>query len=231
MKLNLISVGNDAKTSKGEKYGWLTGIMYLAPVNEAGFGNVCPNASKGCAAACLFTAGRGVFDSVKEARIRKTREFFTNKTGFMETLANDISSLVAYAAKKGKQACVRLNGTSDIPWERLGIMDKFPAVQFYDYTKSLSRALDFAKGALPKNYHLTFSRSEENEPDALKVLNSGGNVAAVFGGKTMPGNWNGFNVIDGDASDLRFLDAKNSVVGLKAKGLGRKDTTGFVVYA
>lgn len=230
MKLNLISVGDDAKTVKGEKLGYLTGILYLAPVTEAGFGNVCPNASIGCKAACLFTAGRGAMSNVRDARIRRTRLFFTDKKKFVEMLIEDISELVKYGEKVGKTACQRLNGTSDIPWERLGIFEKFPTIQFYDYTKSVTRALDFAKGAMPKNYHLTFSRSEENEVKALSVLTVGGNIAAVFSG-ALPATWRGFKVVDGDVSDLRFLDGKNVVVGLKAKGKGRKDTSGFVIQS
>jgi hypothetical protein len=230
MKLNLLSVGTDAKTVKGEKFGYLTGILYLAPANEAGFGNLCPNASAGCLASCLYTAGRGAMSNVKQARIRKTRLFFTDKAKFLETIFQDISNLIKNGAKEEKKVCVRLNGTSDVPWERLGIFDKFSDVQFYDYTKSASRAVDFALGKLPKNYHLTFSRSESNETSALNVLANGGNVAAVFGGK-LPEKWNGYKVIDGDESDLRFNDEKNVVVGLKAKGKGKKDSSGFVIYA
>lgn len=228
MKLNLLSVGTDAKTVKGEKFGYLTGILYLAPANEAGFGNLCPNASAGCLLSCLYTAGRGAMSNVKQARIRKTRLFFTDKAKFLETIFQDISNLIKNGAKEEKKVCVRLNGTSDVPWERLGIFDKFSDVQFYDYTKSASRAVDFALGKLPKNYHLTFSRSESNETSALNVLANGGNVAAVFGGK-LPEKWNGYKVIDGDESDLRFNDEKNVVVGLKAKGKGKKDSTGFVI--
>jgi hypothetical protein len=36
-------------------------------------------------------------------------------------------------------------------------------------------------------------------------------------------------VINGDADDLRFLDPVGVFVGLKAKGLAKKDTTGFVI--
>ena len=230
MKLNLLSVGTDAKTVKGEKFGYFTGILYLAPANEAGFGNLCPNASAGCLASCLYTAGRGAMSNVKDARIRKTRLFFSDKAKFLETIFQDINSLIKSGLKEEKKVCVRLNGTSDVPWERLGIFDKFSQIQFYDYTKSLSRAVDFANGKLPKNYHLTFSRSESNEASALQVLQAGGNVAAVFSGG-LPKTWKGYNVIDGDESDLRFNDAKNVVVGLKAKGKGKKDTSGFVIPA
>ena len=230
MKLNLLSVGADAKTVKGEQFGWLTGILYLAPANEAGFGNLCPNASKGCLASCLYTAGRGAMSNVKEARIRKTRAFFKDSAAFIKTLSEDIAALVKAGAKEGKKVCVRLNGTSDVVWERLDVFSKFPDVQFYDYTKSASRAKAFAAGKMPANYHLTFSRSEENDADTIAVLAAGGNVAAVFSGG-LPKTWNGFNVVDGDESDLRFLDGKNVVVGLKAKGQGKKDSSGFVIAA
>jgi hypothetical protein len=230
MKLSLLAVGTDAKTVKGEKFGYLTGILYLAPANEAGFGNLCTNASAGCLASCLYTAGRGAMNNVKEARIRKTRLFFSDKPKFLETISQDITNLVNSGKKEQKKVCVRLNGTSDVPWERLGIFDTFPEVQFYDYTKSAKRAIDFALGKMPKNYHLTFSRSEENENSALEVLRTGGNIAAVFANK-LPKEWKGYTVIDGDESDLRFNDGKNVVVGLKAKGKGKKDETGFVISA
>ena len=230
MKFNLISVGDDAKTVKGEKLGYFTGILYLAPVNEAGFGNVCPNASAGCKAVCLYTAGRGAMPNVKVARVRRTRLFFTDKKRFMTELSDDITNLIKHGQNQGKKVVARLNGTSDLPWEKFGIFDKFPQISFYDYTKSLRRALAHASGEMPKNYHITFSRSESNENDAREVLSNGGNVAAVFSGK-LPTEWNGYEVIDGDVSDLRFLDKKNVVVGLKAKGKGRKDTSGFVIQA
>ena len=230
MKLHLLSVGSDAKTSKGEKFGWLTAILYLAPARQAGRGEVCTHRSKGCTLACLYTAGRGKMSSVQKARIKRTQLFFDNFAAFQTLLFADIASFVAACEKQGMKACVRLNGTSDIAWERLGVFAAFPSVQFYDYSKSPIRALQFAKGSMPSNYHLTFSRSEENEVQALDILRAGGNVAVVFGG-VFPKLWNGFPVIDGDESDLRFLDKRNVVVGLKAKGDGKKDSTGFVVYA
>jgi hypothetical protein len=228
MKLNLLSVGADAKTSKGEQFGWRTAILYLAPAQMAGRGEVCPNRSAGCTLACLYSAGRGAFANVKSARIRKTRLFFDSFPVFKAQLIADIATFVMHCEKEGKQACIRLNGTSDISWERLGIMEQFPKVQFYDYTKSPIRALQAAKGALPANYDLTFSRSEVNEAQAIDVLRAGGNVAVVFA-SDLPAIWAGFTVIDGDVSDLRFLDRKGVVVGLKAKGQGKKDESGFVV--
>lgn len=228
MKLNLLSVGTDAKTSKGEAFGWLTAILYLAPAKQAGRGEVCPNRSAGCTLACLYTAGRGKMSNVKKARIRRTQLFFDDVATFKALLFADIGAFVASCEKQGMRACVRLNGTSDIAWERIGVFAEFPSVQFYDYSKSPIRALQFAKGAMPSNYHLTFSRSESNEAQAVDVLRNGGNVAVVFAG-ILPPTWQGYNVVNGDESDLRFLDAVNVVVGLKAKGDAKKDATGFVV--
>jgi hypothetical protein len=227
--LPLLASNSDAKTSKGFALKFLTDILYLAPANEGGFGNLCVNASAGCLASCLFTAGRGRMSNVRLGRIRKTRLFFTDKKAFFIQLNKDIVRGMKRAAKLGMTYCVRLNGTSDVPWERLGVMEQFPTVQFYDYTKSVSRALAHARGEMPANYHLTFSRSESNEVEALQVLAAGGNVAAVFESANHPETWNGYNVVSGDDSDLRFLDAKNVVVALYAKGKAKQDKSGFVI--
>lgn len=218
-----LSSGTDAKTVKGEKFGWKTFILYLAPHTTSGR-NVCPYASKGCAAACLFTAGRGKFKSVREARIRKTKEFFENRKLFLDRLRVDIEDAKREAARLRMKPCFRLNGTSDIGWDAL-IIREFPKLQFYDYSKNVDAVLENNLS----NYHLTFSRSEENQADCDRVLAAGKNVAVVFSGKTKPDTWNGYPVIDGDVSDLRFLDPPGSIVGLKAKGDARKDTSGFVV--
>lgn len=228
----ILGIDTNAKTVKGSKYGYLTGICYLAPSDESGF-NTCKHASDGCRTACLFTAGRGAMSNVKEARINKTLAFFKNKQVWMKQLCGEITKLVKKAHKDGKIPCVRLNGTSDLPWENIkldgkNIMEHFPDVQFYDYTKHVDRALNYVSGLLAKNYHLTFSRSETNQADVLKVLAAGGNVAVVFRG-VQPPVWEGFKVIDGDASDLRFTDDVNVIVGLTEKGLAKRDESGFVV--
>ena len=84
------------------------------------------------------------------------------------------------------------------------------------------------------NYHLTFSRSEAfgNQVQAAQLLKEGKNVAAVFStkkGEELPESWKGYKVVDGDKDDLRFLDIKNCIVGLRAKGKARKDNSGFVI--
>ena len=236
MTKTLLSIDTNAKTIKGQSKGFLTGILYLAPVKESGAINVCPHASQGCAASCLFTAGRGAFDNVRNARIAKTLAFVSDRAGFMATLAGDVAKLARKAEKAGMTPCVRLNGTSDLPWENIScgdsrnIMERFPSIQFYDYTKNPNRITAYLEGKMPANYHLTFSRSEDNGKVALSILKSGGNVAMVFSSANLPPQYEGAIVVNGDETDLRFLDPRGAVVGLKAKGKARKDESGFVIH-
>lgn len=234
--MNLLSVNADAKTRKGSARGYLTGILYLVPSDGSGLGNLCPHASAGCRAACLYTAGRGIMKPVQAGRMRKTKLFFEDASRFVELLAADVARLVKQAERKSMTPCVRLNGTSDVPWERIrfsvyaNIFDAFPNVQFYDYTKRPNRDVS----AWP-NYHLTFSRSESNNAQAMIELSRGRNVAVVFDtpkGEPLPSSWRGHAVVDGDESDLRFLDAGDSgavVIGLRAKGKAKHDDSGFVI--
>lgn len=231
--MKLLSIGADAKTVKGEKFGVMTGIQYLAPADVSGH-NTCPNASAGCKAACLFTSGMaGAFASINKARTEKTLFFFNNRAEYGKQLLKEIGALVKKAAKQNLTPAVRLNGTSDLAWESIqfdgkSVMEHFPSVQFYDYTKSAKRAKRHAEGKMPTNYHLTFSRSESNQADVVEVLNANGNVAVVFHDR-LPATYLGKPVVDGDESDLRFNDAKGVVVGLKVKGKAKQDTSGFAV--
>lgn len=213
--MKLLSVSN-TKTMKGEGRGFRTFILHLAPSTLSGF-NTCPMASKGCAAACLNTAGRGIYANIQAARIRKTRYFFMNREAFMLDLAADIAVAIRRAEKHGLTPVFRLNGTSDIRWETIpvagfrNIMEMFPNVRFYDYTKIPNRR------NLPPNYSLTFSRSEDNEAMAP----AGMNMAVVFAvapSQPLPSQWNGRIVVDGDKDDLRFLDPRGVIVGLRGKG-------------
>ncbi len=233
--MSLLAINADAKTRKGASRGYLTGILYLVPADGSGLGNLCPNASAGCRAACLYTAGRGIMKPVQAGRMRKTRLFFDDASKFVDMLAVDILRLIKRADKRDMFPCVRLNGTSDIPWERIKgtngrtLMDMFPRVQFYDYTKRPDRVTGYA------NYHLTFSLSETNGVQALLELARGRNVAVVFDtkrGQALPQSWMGFTVVDGDESDLRFLDVPSYgpglVIGLRAKGKAKGEASGFV---
>lgn len=148
-------------------------------------------------------------------------------------LWKEIEAAIKKAAKNNMQPCFRLNLTSDLPWEKIkfngqSVLEAFPNVQFYDYCKSSERMTQFINGQMPKNYHLTFSRSETNGEIALAILKSGGNVAMVFR-KSLPSSFFGHEVIDGDETDLRFLDGTGKIIGLKEKGLAKKDQTGFVL--
>ena len=231
--MKLLTLGN-TKTTKGEAQGYLTFILHLAPSTLSGY-NTCPSASAGCASACLNTAGRGRFTRTQEARIRKTRFFFEHRSVFMKQLVKDVEAAIRKAGREGMTPVFRLNGTSDIRWETVpvegfrNIMEKFPQVQFYDYTKIYKRALKWLNGEYPKNYHLTYSLNEDNKKEAFDILNKGGNISAVFRNKKLPKIYNGFKVINADLSDLRFKDKKNSIAGLYAKGKARYDNSGFVL--
>ena len=235
----LLSIGRDAKTVKGEKLGVRTAVLYMAPHTVAGRGNVCASASEACRAACLYRAGKGGLPSTQTARINRTRDFFDDAAAFVDALAVEIAAHVAASTRAGMVPAVRLNGTSDIPYERVKgtdgrtIFDKFPTVQFYDYTKHAGRY------NLPPNYNLTYSYAEGRGREAVAALKAGRNVAVVFDAKTGRPDWVTFladtpdalevPVIDGDASDARFMDARGVVVGLKAKGAARSQASGFVI--
>ena len=224
----LLNYNSQTKMAKGEKWGWKTAILHLAPFKLSGK-NVCPSASKECAAACLNTAGRGQMGSVQKARIRKTKLFWKNRQEFMQQLDQEIGKLKARAKRKGFKFAVRLNGTSDLAWERFTwiqgqtLMQRHPDVQFYDYTKVLNRAL----APLPRNYHLTFSDSGSNYQELAAAQKAGRNIAVVFRDK-LPRTYQGKKVIDGDKHDLRFHDPAGVVIGLVAKGAGRKLVSSFI---
>ena len=74
----LLNIDNNAKTVKGQKAGYMTAILYLAPSTQSGF-QVCPMASEGCKKACLYTAGHGAFNNVQQGRINKTRWFIQER--------------------------------------------------------------------------------------------------------------------------------------------------------
>jgi hypothetical protein len=237
--MKLLSTGNP-KVLKGMSQGYNTYILHLAPANVSGY-ETCAKRTAGCTAACLNTAGRGgmfkrgeTTNVIQEARKRKTRLFFENRAAFMLQLYLDIKKAIKQSEKLGLIPVFRLNGTSDLAWEKYEVQDgknifqMFPNVQFYDYTKILGRKV---KG-IP-NYHLTFSAADGNDLDVLRAIKEGLNVATVFGIKKtepMPETYNGLPVFNGDDSDLRFLDPMGVVVGLYAKGKAKKDTSGFVKY-
>jgi len=232
----MLSISNDAKTVKGQAYGFLTGILYLTPADLSGH-QLCAMAELAeCKTPCLNMAGRGVFNIVQIARLAKTDWFFNDRESFMAELIDSIKALVRQAMRQDLTPLVRLNGTSDIRWESIpvtyqgitypNIMALFPDVQFYDYTKLANRK------NVPSNYDLTFSYS--GAPAFQKYVNqaidAGMRVAVVF--RTVadiPKSFLGLRVIPGDNSDIRHIEPKNKIVALYAKGPARYDTGPFVV--
>jgi hypothetical protein len=233
---NIFSVSADAKTVKGQEYGYLTGILYLAPADLSGY-QVCPMAKLAqCDGPCLNSAGRGAFNSVQIARIAKTRLFFENREYFMQCVVYSVRALIRKAGRMGLTPLVRLNGTSDIRWEIIpvtvdgneykNIFEAFPEIQFYDYTKIVNRK------DIPSNYDLTFSYSGvvSYQQYAREAIRAGMRVAVVFRSiDVIPSRFIGLPVVPGDNSDIRHLDPKASIVALYAKGKAKKDTSGFVI--
>jgi hypothetical protein len=254
--MKLLTFGNP-KTAKGEKFGFWTAVLHLAPADLSGF-NVCPAATAGCRASCLNTAGRGgisagvgmlTYEAVKagarnhiqRARIARTQWLFSDRVGFIAALCAEITAFVLRAYQAGYKPAIRLNGTSDIRWESEAfgaIPQRFPTVIFYDYTKLLNRKV------YPVNYRLTYSYNERDRDAGIRAaLDAGMNVAIVFrtreavGGYIETGFWPADEdgreyevpVIDGDDHDLRFLDPVGVIVGLYAKGNAKRDTSGFVI--
>lgn len=259
--MKLLNIDANAKTVKGQKKGFMTAVLYLAPYKAAGI-NVCPMAElAGCWKGCLNTAGRGGIakgaatfetpagslpdNAIQRARIARTRFYAEDRDGFMIQLHREIAAFIRKAERKGLVPVVRLNGTSDIQWEKIRfavgeiepqtIFDYFPAVQFYDYTKLPNR---FGR-PLPENYHLTLSHSGASERYQSMVRKAreehGAPVVMVYRTKAMKAKSLGqlasigANAVDGDETDLRFLDGDRALVGLYAKGAARKDTSGFVL--
>ena len=241
--MNLLTVGNP-KVLKGMKQGYMTYILHLAPADLSGY-EVCPKRTNGCTSACLNLAGRGGMfkkgestNVIQQARIRKTKLFFEDRITFMNLLVKDIELAIKQSIKNDLIPVFRLNGTSDLSWEKYevlrngqsytNIFEAFSQFQFYDYTKILGRKI-----SLNDNYDLTFSAADGNDTDVQKAKLQGYNIATVFGVKKtepLPKTYFSRKVINGDDSDLRFLDPRGVVVGLYAKGKAKKDTSGFVKY-
>ena len=222
----LLNIDNNPKTVKGQSKKVMTAILYFAPARESGF-NVCPFADK-CADNCLYDAGRGQMNSVRQGRINKTRWYFLERSTFMIQLHKEIKRHINRCERLGYKPAFRINGMSDLKIENMGLIENYPTAQWYDYTKNPIRMKKYIAGKFPSNYHLTFSLGSSNKKEAKEILKAGGNVAVVFRNKKLPKTFWGHRVFNADKTDLRFKDPKNVIAGLYAKGKARYDNTGFV---
>ena len=217
-------IATSSKIAKGLKYDEMTFILYLAPAKMSGY-EVCPMRSDECTAACLNESGHNRIDihdnTINKARITKTKLFFEQRDFFMRWLQDEIAAAKAKAEAAGMKFSVRLNGTSDLSPEQFhlngkNILELFPDVQFYDYTKVPKRILLTKKYS---NYDITFSYSGKNAVQCLDALAQDVRIAVVF--EELPESFWGYPVIDGDAYDMRYLD-DIVIVGLKYKKVRTK---------
>lgn len=241
MKNRIFSI-DSAKAIKAQDYGYLNAIHYMAPYSVAGVGNLCAGASLGCINLCLglhsgqagMVKNDNDINAVRQSRIDKARRFMKDRAAYMRDVVRSIELAEIKACTMGLILCVRMNGSTDIPWEGIAcirngvkyrnLMEAFPHIQFVDYTKIASRMTR----KLPANYHLTFSRHESNDAAVDAIVAAGGNAAVVF--DHVPETWRGMRVIDGDKHDLRHLDPRGVIVGLTPKGRkAKRDASGFVV--
>lgn len=193
---------------------------------------LCPYATPACEAGCIVKSGHArVHPAVKQAYLNRRKWYYSDIDTFLQALHYEIGAEKRKAERKGLKLAVRLNVYSDIKWEALGIIERYPDVQFYDYTK-----IPLFNRVQAPNYHLTFSWSENifGQMHAISYLETKQtSVAVVFASPELPDTFKGFPVIDGDESDARWLDPKGVVIGLKyKKGDGNLEElikAGFVI--
>jgi len=218
----LSSISETVKHKKSKKYGELTLSLYLAPAKMSGY-EVCPGRTAECSKLCLNESGMNTMtqevkgDMINDSRIRKTRLFFEDREFFMNMMIAEIRSGITRARKLGYDFSVRLNNTSDINpldfcLDGKNILEMFPDVTFYDYSKVPER-IELMKRY--RNYDVTYSYTGYNLTQCEKMLLNKINIAVVF--KVVPTTFMGYDVIDGDAFDMRYKDLKGVVVGLKYK--------------
>lgn len=223
-------VNHSSKLTKNGKVGQATYGVYLAPANTSGY-NVCLHSTPMCRLGCLNTSGRAGIDiqsghtRVNDSRVKKTKIFHEDQTFFMNWLIAEIQANKRKAEAKGLYFSVRLNCTSDIDWamvkhNSLNIFETFPEIQFYDYTKQITKLFNPIA-----NYHLTLSYTGYKDNIYQSMLKSGNNVAVVFNVKDeadLPQTFMGYPVVNGDLTDYRVADAKGVVVGLKWKRIANR---------
>lgn len=234
--------GNPKVAKNGIVSNVWTAPLHLSPASLSGR-NVCPMATEGCKAVCLHYAGNPMYMKNKFlARQKRTDWFFDDRAAFMVQLEKEIDAHLRKAHRLGMACALRLNATSDIPWHRIpvtvrgktykNLMERFPTIKFYDYTKISKRFSE----KLPRNYYLTYSLSETewSRIDAVELLTSRrASVAVPFNilrGHPLPKKYLGFRVVDGDLTDYRPNDPRGVIIGLRAKGEKAKhDLSGFIV--
>ncbi len=232
---------SNAKLRKSQGTEWLLFGLSFSPAQTSGH-QVCSSSSAGCRKSCIFSSGNGFYPIVTKGRLARTLAWFQKPDEFKAKLLVELSLAQQLAARHGKKLGVRLNVFSDVMWERQfpEVFTTFPNIQFYDYTKHYLRMMRFCRGELPRNLYLTFSRSENNEDKCLEVLKAGRNVSVPFTiNKVMhpeinvplPKQFMGYPVVNGEENDLRFLDRQGVIVGIKTKGMGFWDKSGFIVDA
>lgn len=219
----LLTLGESSpKLAKDQRY--LTAILYLAGAADA---RLCPNAGQ-CRDFCLITkAGRGAIGGpdnvVMRARKARTHYLYSDREGFLKQLNREINALKKKASKLGLPLAVRLNGGSDLDWSE--VYSAHPEVQYWEYTKRPDLAIQLTNKYT--NVHMSYSVNERTTDRVRGTLIANNiNMVQVFNiakGKELPAQLGTLPVIDGDASDLRFLDGRGVVVGLRLKSLRKID--------
>lgn len=215
-----------AKIKKGQKLYVSTYVMYLQSYKSL-FGNTCAK-GQNCYKPCLLTSGRVKMD-IKEFRILRARYFrtilfYVNREYFNRWLFAEIDAhSKLHSFSTSNSFMVRLNGTSDLSpllfkVDGVNVLDAFPDIMFYDYTKISKRA-----ELIRDNYHLTFSFDGYNMDECLDMMSRGINVSIVVDGP-MPEKYMGVDVFSMDDTDLRPLDEQKGKFGyLKLKETLNKD--------
>lgn len=216
--INLLTLpGDNEKLDKGDRVNTALSLM---PAKESGV-NACSFSTPGCEASCVAHNGNGSYNKVRAGRIARTLFLAENPIAFCTLYYHQLEDQVEKHGRIGH----RPNAFSDIRWENvMPALFTIENVDFYDYTKWPAH-LRYP----PANYKLTFSYSGERP---RRTYRDDQNIAVVFDtkkGQPLPAEWRGRPVVDGDITDDRYADPVGVVVGLRAKGKARRDTTGFVV--
>jgi len=272
---SLLTINNNVKTNPDLLKGYLQGTLYLAPqkniINAPHYGidydtkainlskvNLCKHATTGCSISCIYHQGifkHALFqkNKVKQARLKRTLKFLTQRETFFAQIIKEIKALQRKSKRKNLIPIISLNGTSDILWEKEGfiyqekeykhLMELFPEVQFFDYTKY---NIPKSRKKLPLNYHLTYSRAGTHRGKIIddwetitSYLDKNINVAIVctYAIKTKlldNSHYQDYGLIDGDLQNNRALDQnskgeKGNIILLEANKKTDINSSGFIL--